>query len=286
MEVITAKTAGFCFGVERAVNMVHKEMESSNGSPVYTCGPLIHNEEVIKELASKNVHSIESSEKFNNSEKGTVVLRAHGVTLDTFEQIEKAGHRIVDATCPFVLKIHNIAKKVTKEGGFLVIIGDSSHPEVKAIKSFAKNNSIVISTKEEAKDFVEKGLNHHKKLCIVSQTTFNFNKFQELVEIFPKNSYHINDVLNTICNATEERQREAALIASKVDAMIVIGGRNSSNTQKLYEICGRECKNTYYIQTAADMDFSQLRGMNKVGITAGASTPKNIIEEVQTRCQN
>ena len=164
-----------------------------------------------------------------------------------------------------------------------MIVGNASHPEVKGIKSWSSaEDTRVIGTREEAEKY---DASHGKKVCIVSQTTFNYNKFQELVEIIKEKGYDII-VLNTICNATEERQTEARAIAERVDAMIVIGGRNSSNTQKLFEICKNECKNTYYIQTVKDLNLAEVRSVDNVGITAGASTPNNIIEEVQKNVRN
>ena len=164
-----------------------------------------------------------------------------------------------------------------------MIVGNASHPEVKGIKSWSNaEDTRVIGTREGAEKY---DASHGKKVCIVSQTTFNYNKFQELVEIIKEKGYDII-VLNTICNATEERQTEARAIAEQVDAMIVIGGRNSSNTQKLFEICKNECKNTYYIQTVKDLDLAEVRSVDNVGITAGASTPNNIIEEVQKNVRN
>lgn len=284
MELIVAQTAGFCFGVKRAVDLVYQEIEQHKEEQVYTYGPVIHNEEVIKDLELNGVIVLNTEEEIQAAEPGTVIIRAHGVPTHIYECIQTAGHRTIDATCPYVLKIHKIVREASARGDYIVIIGDSEHPEVMGIKSCAGHNSIVIKSPEEAEYFSANLEKKHKKLCVVSQTTFNFNKFQELVEIFRKNSYHIVDVLNTICNATEERQAEAHRISREVDTMIVIGGKNSSNTQKLFEICKEECMNTFYIQTAEDMDFSKISG--KVGITAGASTPKKIIEEVQTRCQS
>ena len=284
MEVIVAKTAGFCFGVKRAVDMVYREAEEKDAK-VYTLGPIIHNEEVVKDLENKGIKVLETTEDIENAEPGIVLVRAHGIEKDMYDVIRNNGHKVVDATCPFVLKIHRIVNEATLKGQFVVIVGDKNHPEVQGIKSCAGPDSIVIADAKEAAEFMENEGKQHKNLCIVSQTTYNYNKFKELVEIFTKNSYHIVDVLNTICNATEERQSEAAKLASSVDAMIVVGGKNSSNTQKLYEICSQLCDRTFYIQTADDMDYSLLRGMDKVGITAGASTPNIIIEEVQTRCQ-
>ena len=188
----------------------------------------------------------------------------------------------IDATCPFVRKIHKIVEEESSKGNTVLIIGNENHPEVAGIQGWSKNQSYVINSPEEAEKF---HISIEKKLCIVSQTTFNYNKFQELVEIISKKGYDII-VLNTICNATEERQQEARQIAKEVEAMIVVGGKHSSNTQKLFEICKKECENTYYIQTLVDLDFDRLKTVGSVGITAGASTPKNIIEEVQCKCQN
>ena len=183
-----------------------------------------------------------------------------------------------------MLKIHQIVRKASAEGTHVIIVGDKNHPEVQGIKSCA-DDSTVIADESEACIFMENEAGHHKKLCVVAQTTYNFNKFQYLVEIFQKNSYDKIDVLNTICSATEERQKEAAAIAAESDAMIVIGSRNSSNACKLYDICRERCAHTYFIRTAADMDFEELKKFDRIGITAGASTPQNIIEEVQAKCQ-
>ena len=217
------------------------------------------------------------------SEKGTIVIRSHGVGEKIYQTLENAGYHIVDATCPFVKKIHRHVREYGDAGYHVVIIGNASHPEVEGIRGWGNEEEItVIGTREAAENFrVSAG----KKVCIVSQTTFNYNKFQELVEIINKKGYDII-VLNTICNATEERQTEAAKIARDVDAMIVIGGRNSSNTQKLFEICKNECNNTYYIQTVKDLDITCFESIDSVGITAGASTPNKIIEEVQNNVRN
>ncbi len=281
MNVVLAKSAGFCFGVKRAVETVYEQIEKAE-KPIYTYGPIIHNEEVVQDLEKKGVVVIDGIDDLKGREKGTVIIRSHGVEKKIYEEIENLGFEIVDATCPFVLKIHRLVEQHSKEGHHVIIIGNASHPEVKGIMGWSsQENTTVISSVEEAEAFQ---LNIPKKVCIVSQTTFNYNKFQELVEIVNKKGYDII-VLNTICNATEERQTEAGRIAKEVDAMIVIGGKSSSNTQKLFEICKNECENTYYIQTVRDLDLSNIKSTDNVGITAGASTPNNIIEEVQKECQ-
>ena len=277
MKVIVAKTAGFCFGVERAVEKVYEQIRQGGG-PIYTLGPIIHNEEVVRDLEEKGVRVIHSEEELAGLTEGTVIIRSHGVGPQVYEQLRRQGLETVDATCPFVKKIHRIAAEQNRQGRRLIIIGDRNHPEVQGIRGWGDARTLVIGTMEEAEALEP---DPGQKVCVVSQTTFNYNKFKELVEKISEKGYDIL-VLNTICNATQERQVEAKEIASKVDAMIVIGGKNSSNTQKLYEICLNECKNTYYIQTLGDFDPESVNSVRSVGITAGASTPKKIIEEVHT----
>ena len=281
MNVILAESAGFCFGVKRAVEMVYEQ--AGSGRPVYTYGPIIHNEEVVRDLEERGVRVAERIEEFADLPKGTVVIRAHGVERGVSEALERLGFSVVDATCPFVKKIHRLVESKSREGNQIVIVGDGTHPEVRGIRSWSvAEATYVISDAEDARDFAA---DPARKVCVVAQTTFNYNKFQELVEIIRKKGYDII-VLNTICNATEERQAEAAQIAGQVDAMIVIGGRNSSNTQKLFEICHNKCNNTYYIQNIKDLKLADFRYVDNVGITAGASTPNNIIEEVQKNVRN
>ncbi len=281
-KVTTAKTAGFCFGVKRAVDMVYEQIEKNAGR-IYTYGPIIHNEEVVKDLKEKGVEVIEEGTDFHDYEKGTVVIRSHGVAKEIYEKLKCGGFEIIDATCPFVLKIHRYVEEYSGKGYHIVIIGNASHPEVEGIRGWCDNqHTTVINSEEEAVNFA---INREEKICIVSQTTFNYNKFQDLVEIISKKGYDII-VLNTICNATETRQKEAAELAKQSDAMIVIGGKSSSNTQKLFEICKKECENTYYIQTLDDLNLQKLQSIDNVGITAGASTPNKIIEEVQTNVRN
>ena len=282
MEVVVAKTAGFCFGVRRAVNQVYEQVEKGI-KPIYTYGPIIHNEEVVRDLEKKGVQVIHDEEELSRITEGTVIIRSHGVPKKIYNMIESQGLHLVDATCPFVKKIHNIVRKKSAEGYDIVIIGNAAHPEVEGIRGWASSPVTVIETEEEARGFVPKA---EKPLCIVSQTTFNYKKFDKLVEIISKVRYDSSDILNTICNATEERQTEAREIAKRADAMIVIGGKHSSNTQKLFEICRKECANTYYIQTLVDLDIRLLPSRGCVGITAGASTPNNLIEEVSKQCRS
>ena len=278
MNVELAKTAGFCFGVKRAVDTVYQQIEQYRGEKIFTYGPIIHNEEVIKDLRSHGVEVLNDEEELKTADADVVVIRSHGVAKYIYDILEERGITCVDATCPFVKKIHKIVAEKSAEGSYIVIVGNGEHPEVQGIRGWAGEQVTVVQTPEDAERFELP--DKDQKVCIVAQTTFNYNKFKELVEIISKKRYDIV-VLNTICNATKERQTEARQIAARVDAMVVIGDKRSSNTQKLFEICKEECLNTYYIQTLDDLDINQLRSVESVGITAGASTPNKIIEEVQ-----
>mgnify|MGYP003376457279 FL=1 len=277
MDVKLAKTAGFCFGVKRAVDTVYEQVEAQTDKTIYTYGPIIHNEEVIKDMQKRGVHVLRTEEELDAVTEGVVIIRSHGVPKRIYDKLERKGLFCVDATCPFVKKIHNIVKKESELGKQIVIIGNGEHPEVAGIRGWAVTPVTILQNTAEAMEFEAES---DAKICVVSQTTFNYKKFEEIVEILSKKRYDIS-VLNTICNATSERQTEAAGIAKSVDAMIVIGDKHSSNTQKLFEICASACENTYYIQTLDDLDSNQLGSAKTVGITAGASTPNNIIEEVQ-----
>ena len=278
MNVELAKTAGFCFGVKRAVDTVYQQIEQYRGEKIFTYGPIIHNEEVIKDLRSHGVEVLNDEEELKTADADVVVIRSHGVAKYIYDILEERGITCVDATCPFVKKIHKIVAEKSAEGSYIVIVGNGEHPEVQGIRGWAGEQVTVVQTPEDAERFELP--DKDQKVCIVAQTTFNYNKFKELVEIISKKRYDIV-VLNTICNATKERQTEARQIAARVDAMVVIGDKRSSNTQKLFEICKEECLNTYYIQTLGDLNMNQLRSVETVGITAGASTPNKIIEEVQ-----
>lgn len=280
MKVTLAKSAGFCFGVKRAVEMVYKEAET--GKKVYTLGPIIHNEQVVQDLEQKGVRVIDTPEELSKAEDATVIIRSHGISADVYHQLEDKKVRIVDATCPFVSKIHRIVEKKYQEGSCIVIVGNANHPEVEGINGWCNGAATVIGSVSEAENYSQEPA---RKLCVVAQTTFNYKKFKDIVDIFSKKSYDI-DVMNTICNATEERQTEAAAIAGDSDAMIVIGGKHSSNTQKLYELCKNVCPDTHFIQTLDDLDLKQFQSFRSVGITAGASTPNTIIKEVQSYVRN
>ena len=282
MKVTVAKTAGFCFGVKRAVETVYEQLNMHPEVPIYTWGPIIHNEEVLADLEKKGVKTIDTLDEIGTLPKGIIIVRAHGVSRDVFEHLEQTGMSLIDATCPFVKKIHRIVEKKSGEDNQIIVVGSGDHPEVQGIVGWSKTPAKVIESVEEAGKYCP---DEGKPVCIVAQTTFNYKKFKDVVEKISKKSYD-STAVDTICNATYERQREAAELAAVSDIMFVIGGKSSSNTQKLYEICRQRCPHTHYIQTAEDIADEWLWTNASVGITAGASTPKNIIEEVQTKCQN
>lgn len=280
-EIKKAKSAGFCFGVEKAVEKVYDEIEKNK--KVYTLGPIIHNQEVVKDMNEKGVEVIADVNDLSLAKKdATIVIRSHGVTKEVHEKCKNSGLNVVDATCPYVKKIHRIVEKKANEGDIVIIIGNPKHPEVEGIKGWGNDNTIAIDNIE---DFIALGLEKDKNISLVAQTTYNHIKFKEIVDKINDLGYSIK-CFNTICNATHERQAEAIDIAKEVDAMIVIGDKSSSNTSKLVEICKKECNNTIFIQTLADLDKKALENVQSVGITAGASTPKHIIEEVQNNVRS
>ncbi len=277
MEVKVAKNAGFCFGVKRAVELAHKL--SKERLPVYTYGEIIHNESVIEELGRSGVRVIDNLDELKKLPEGILIIRSHGIPESDYEKLGSMGIIYKDSTCPFVKKIHKLAAKYSSEENTrVVIVGAAEHPEIIGIKGWCKKEPVIIENPSDAEKYEG---NPYEKHVILAQTTFDLNKFQDIVEIFDKKSYHII-VLNTICNATSERQTETDKLSREVDAMIVVGGKKSSNTKKLYDICIKNCANTYYIQTIHDLDHEKMRSFRCVGITAGASTPNKIIEEVRT----
>nr|MCR5788393.1 4-hydroxy-3-methylbut-2-enyl diphosphate reductase [Lachnospiraceae bacterium] len=208
----------------------------------------------------------------------SVIIRSHGAPRFVHDYIRERGFRLVDATCPFVGKIHRIVEEESKKGRKIIIIGNDKHPEVEGIKGWCTDTPVVIGSAEEAKAFTQ-GVKRDIPITVVAQTTFNLNKFQEIVEILEDYCYDDNTV-NTICNATEARQKEAEELAGRMDAMLVVGGARSSNTQKLFEICSSKCKRTYFVQSAKELTEEDFSLVNRLGVTAGASTPNYIIEEI------
>lgn len=270
MEIIIAKSAGFCFGVNRAIETVYNELKKGK---ICTYGSIIHNKEVINDLQQKGVQIIED---IDNIEQGqTVIIRSHGVGPQIYKSLEQKNIKYVDCTCPFVKKIHNIVKKNYEMGNNIIIIGDRFHPEILGINSWCDNNGIIIEDEAQA---LNQNL-QNKKYIVVSQTTFSKQGFNNIISILKSRNIDF-ELYNTICNATDERQSEAIEISKKVNIMLVIGDKKSSNTQKLYNICKQNCEKTYYIETIKDLQLNISRTNDKIGITAGASTPSAIIKEV------
>lgn len=273
MNVMLAKSAGFCFGVDRAINKAYSYIGNKN---IYSLGPIINNEQVVNDLINKGIKVINSIENIHTIKDGTLIIRSHGIAREVYSTINKNKISIVDTTCPYVKRIHKIVDEYSKDGYKILIIGNNSHPEIQGIVGWCNTSPIVINS---INDLNNSKIDKEQQLCIVAQTTFNNDMFEEIVEIVKKKVYDVI-VFNTICSATNERQNEAKFIAKQVDKMIIIGGKHSSNTQKLYEICKKYCRYTYYIETIKNLDISLFDVNDTVGITAGASTPNNIIEEV------
>ncbi len=327
MEVKLAEHIGFCFGVKRAVDTVYEQIK--NGKTIYTYGPIVNNEEVVKDLEAKGVRVLETKEELlelagagrdagigtkasapgdaeaasgyaadgiagasnpdgtgagrgsgtdgSAAAPASVIIRAHGVPEEIYAILQEKHLQCIDATCPFVRRIQKKAEEESRKGRHIAIVGNAGHPEVEGIIGWCKGPVTVIKNEEEARKF---RLSRDKEICVVAQTTFNYNNFQSIVEILEEKGYNDN-VVNTICNATEERQRSARALSAEADVMIVIGGKHSSNTRRLYEICSEECAHTYFIQTLEDLCLELPKTARLVGITAGASTPNKLIEEVQ-----
>lgn len=266
-----AESAGFCFGVKRAIEMAY---EAIGVEPkLYSYGQLIHNKTVTDNLASKGLEIVESLDGLT---EGTLLIRSHGVGKALYDEAEAKGLKILDGTCPFVKKIHNIVHDKLAEGMGIIIVGDGTHPEVIGINGWCENAAVILEDEEAAKT---KEIPEKEKYAVVVQTTFRQAKFDKILEILQDRGVNM-EVHNTICSATEKRQTEAEELSKTVDKMIVIGGKNSSNTQKLVEICAKNCGNTVHIETICDLVLNNFGKDDKIGITAGASTPPAIIKEV------
>ena len=271
MQVILSEYLGFCYGVKRAIKIAREHADGKS----CTLGPIIHNPQMVERLQSEGVGTVED---LSAMEEGTIIIRSHGVGPQVYENAKAKGLKVVDATCPHVKKAQLSAKELAQDGRQVVIIGEKNHPEVKSIFEWSNKSAIILETEEDAKNFP-----HCEKLGIVSQTTVSGSNFVKIVAHLLEKSHDIR-ILRTICTATDQRQKAALELASKVDVMLVIGGRNSANTTRLAQLCEKKCK-TYHIETAAELKPAWLDNADKVGITAGASTPDWIIGEVYKQCQ-
>ncbi|NMA87104.1 MAG: bifunctional 4-hydroxy-3-methylbut-2-enyl diphosphate reductase/30S ribosomal protein S1 [Tissierellia bacterium] len=278
MKIIVAEHSGFCFGVNRAVDTAEELVRDLNGKTIYSLGPLIHNSQAVKSLENKGLKPIENIEELLKGEK--LIIRSHGVSPSIEEKVQELNVELVDTTCPYVKAVHKRVRNYKNKDYKIVIIGDREHPEVIGINGHCDNEGIVINTLEEATN-----LPKYDKICVVSQTTNTWEKFDAISKILLEKANEV-EIFNTICNATSLRQNSAMELAKQVDAMVVIGGYHSSNTNKLVEVSKKYCKNVYHIEKKEELPLQELSNFNTIGITAGASTPDWIIKEVINTMDN
>jgi (E)-4-hydroxy-3-methyl-but-2-enyl pyrophosphate reductase len=274
MEIHIADKAGFCFGVKRAINTA---FEASSRGNVYCLGPLIHNPQEVERLSRAGVRTVEHFDSLKPGD--SLVIRSHGVPPQVLVQAREKGLNIIDLTCPFVGKAQRDAESLKKEGYQVVVVGEKEHPEVRSILGYAGDDALVIEKVEDIE-----GVQFHPRIGIVAQTTQSYGNFSEIVIRLFRLSKELK-VFNTICNSTKERQDAARSLADEVDIMLVVGGRNSANTGRLASVCRQENKPTYHIEVADEILPEWFRGARKVGVTAGASTPDWVLEEVIHKLQ-
>ena len=284
MEKILGKKSGFCYGVQNAVEKAETEVVNSKET-IYCLGELVHNKTVTNNLENKGLVFIENLEQA----KGKTIIRAHGIEKELYEDAKKRNIELIDLTCPNVLKIHNLANEFSEKGYYIILIGKKDHPETIGTISFCGENSKLISDLNEVEQvIIDIERANLKKVLVISQTTYSLKKFDDIVkEISNKISKNIKvEVMNTICLATELRQKETDEISKQAEIMIVVGGKNSSNTTKLYEICLSNCKNVIHIEDEKELELEKISKHNKVGIEAGASTPKSTINKIVSILKN
>lgn len=279
MEILVAKSSGFCFGVKRAIKLADKCATSHPDGGIYTLGPIIHNPQVVKRLEESNVYA---KKNLSEIDSGTVIIRSHGVKLEEYNEARQKGLGIVDATCPFVRKAQDLVSQLTSEGYHVIVVGEKDHPEVKGLISYGNQQVMVVSGLKELAD-----MPRVKRLGIVAQTTLPMEKLEEVVRFCLHKASEMK-VFNTICNATSTRQTESAALAKEVDVMVVVGGKNSANTRRLAEVCLAIQPKTYHIEVASELEPGWFAGADKVGITSGASTPewliKDVVERISSMC--
>ena len=273
MNIKISEKAGFCFGVKRAMGLAWRELCDEHDKQTYALGPLIHNKQAVEKYEERGLITVDDIEEIPSDVK--MIIRSHGVSKSIYDRAEEKGLDVVDTTCPFVKKIHDIVKENYDTGKKIILIGDKNHPEVIGINGWCKNTAITIKTIEEA-EVLE--LNNDKSYCAVAQTTMNLEVYRKIVEILKTKADDI-EFNNTICSSTKARQEAARELASEMDCMIVIGGKHSSNTQKLVGICKEVCP-TFAIETRDDLDVEEIKKYENIGITAGASTPDWIIDDI------
>lgn len=285
MEIIIGKTSGFCFGVKNAVDKATEELKKTSSS-VYCLGELVHNKQVTNSLQEKGLIFIEDIEEA----KGKTIIRAHGISKEIYEKAQKLNIELKDLTCPNVLKIHDIVDEYSKKGYYIFLVGIKNHPETIGTFSFCGDNSVIIENVSDLENAVSKfKQTNMKKALLIAQTTYSLKGFEEIAEklqeILEQDDIELK-VLNTICSATELRQKETEKLSQEVELMIIIGGQNSSNTKKLYEIAIKNCQNVISIETKEDIDINFINQFKKIGIMAGASTPIQSVNGVVEYLKN
>lgn len=291
MEIIVAKSAGFCFGVKRAVDSVYEILENFNNEKnseisknvkIYSIGPIIHNEKVMEDLKNKGLVEIDDIDEIKKIKNSKVIIRTHGIEKNIFEVLKSNKNEIIDLTCPFVKKIHKTVEEYSEKNYKIIVIGDKNHPEVKGIVSYADTDIIAVKDENDVKNV---HFDKFDNILIVFQTTMNVKIGKKLIDIFSNLFYNII-VCNTICNATEDRQKEVYDLSKECEAMLIIGSSNSSNTKKLYEISLSNCQNTFLLNDKTELKNIDIKNCAKIGVSAGASTPKYLIEEIITNARN
>ncbi|MGI8641234.1 MAG: 4-hydroxy-3-methylbut-2-enyl diphosphate reductase [Pyrinomonadaceae bacterium] len=276
MKVLLADEYGFCFGVERAVEMVEEAL--GEGDTVRALGPLIHNDQEMARLATRGVSTISEPVQIKRGE--TAVIRAHGVTPQVEQELREKASKVVDATCPFVTKVQKLASRAAAQDRHVVVVGNPDHPEMIGVFGYAPEHTFVIRDVAEVAD-----LPKLRNPLVVSQTTIKLQNFLDVAEAVKQKAEGETQVVNTICSATRDRQDAARALAGEVDVFYIIGGRHSSNSRKLLAVCLEQCKKSFLIETEDEINAEDLRGAEKVGVTAGASTPNWLIEKITKRLE-
>lgn len=279
MEIIVGKTSGFCYGVKTTIEKTEKILEDNKSDEIYCLGELVHNKTIIDDFKAKGIKFVNDIEEA----KKTTIIRAHGIEKNIYEKAKRRNIELIDLTCPSVLKIHEIVEKYAKNDYYIFLVGKKEHPETIGTYSFCGKNSCIISKSSDVKKALENfSKTNLDKTMIIVQTTYSKKEFEEIVEKIKENLPQniLLEIKNTICKATELRQEETKSMSKKVDLMVIVGGKNSSNTNKLYEIAKANCKKAIFVETKEEIDKNTIRDFERVGIMAGASTPQKSIDEI------
>ncbi len=276
MKITVAKNSGLCYGVKRALNLAKETRKQKKGN-VMTLGSLIHNPQVISDLESEGIHIADSLDELK---EGTVIIRSHGVSPAVYNLLREKKIEIVDATCPIVKKIQKLVERLANENEEIVIVGNRKHPETIGLIGFSNEKGFVVENESQIEY-----LSHKKKRVVLAQSTQDFYVFNKIVSVLIKKTEELK-VYNTICHFTQERQKSTSELAAQVDTLFIIGGKNSSNTNKLYQISKRILQRTYFIENAEQIDNTMLKRANKIGISGGASTPPEAIQEAVNKIKN